>query len=81
MLNYFVSAEAEAIALTPKAPFIAAEGQIEGHERNGTRPTRAALRPALQPGHRHIRPVPPSASWRRRTSRPSPTRACRPRTT
>jgi len=32
MLNYFVSAEAEAIALTPKAPFIAAEGQIEGYE-------------------------------------------------
>lgn len=32
MLNYFVSAEAEAIALTPKAPFIAAEGQLEGHE-------------------------------------------------
>lgn len=32
MLNYFVSAEAEAIALTPKAPFVAAEGQIEGYE-------------------------------------------------
>lgn len=32
MLNYFVSAEAEAIALTPKAPFIGAEGQFEGHE-------------------------------------------------
>lgn len=32
MLNYFVSSEAEAIALAPKAPFIAAEGQIEGHE-------------------------------------------------
>lgn len=32
MLNYFVSAEAEAIALAPKAPFIAAEGQIENHE-------------------------------------------------
>lgn len=32
MLNYFVSSEAEAIALTPKAPFVAAEGQIEGHE-------------------------------------------------
>jgi hypothetical protein len=32
MLNYFVSAEAEAIALAPKAPFIAAEGQIEGYE-------------------------------------------------
>jgi hypothetical protein len=31
-LNYFVSAETEAIALAPKAPFIAAEGQIEGHE-------------------------------------------------
>lgn len=29
MLNFFVSAEAEAIALTPKAPFIAAEGQVE----------------------------------------------------
>jgi hypothetical protein len=32
MLNYFVSAEAEAIALTPKAPFIAAEGQTAGYE-------------------------------------------------
>lgn len=32
MHNYYVSAEAEAIALTPKAPFIAAEGQIEGFE-------------------------------------------------
>lgn len=32
MLNFFVSAEAEAIALAPKAPFIAAEGQLEGHE-------------------------------------------------
>lgn len=31
-LNYFVSAETEAIALAPKAPFIAAEGQIEGYE-------------------------------------------------
>lgn len=28
MYNYFVSAETEAIALAPKAPFIAAEGQI-----------------------------------------------------
>jgi hypothetical protein len=32
MLNYFVSAEAEAIALTPKAPWIATKEQIEGHE-------------------------------------------------
>lgn len=32
MLNFFVTAEAEAIALTPKAPFIAAEGQIANHK-------------------------------------------------
>lgn len=32
MLNYWTSAETEAIALAPKAPFIVAEGQIEGHE-------------------------------------------------
>jgi len=32
MLNYAVSAEAEAIALAPKSPWIIAEGQIEGHE-------------------------------------------------
>lgn len=32
MLNYWKSAETEAIALAPKAPFIAAEGQIEGYE-------------------------------------------------
>lgn len=32
MLNYFVSAETEAIALAPKAPWVMAEGQDEGHE-------------------------------------------------
>jgi CRP-like cAMP-binding protein len=32
MLNYFVSSEAEAIALAPKAPFIADVTQIEGYE-------------------------------------------------
>lgn len=32
MLNYFVSAEAEAIALAPKAPFLGTPKQIEGHE-------------------------------------------------
>lgn len=32
MLNYFVSAEAEAIALTPKAPFIGTAKQFEGYE-------------------------------------------------
>ena len=32
MLNYWASHATEAVALAPKAPFIAAEGQIEGHE-------------------------------------------------
>lgn len=32
MLNFYKSAEAEAIALAPKAPFVGAEGQFEGHE-------------------------------------------------
>lgn len=32
MLNYFVSAEAEAIALTPKAPFIGTAKQFENYE-------------------------------------------------
>jgi hypothetical protein len=30
--NYFASAETEAVALAPRAPFIMAEGQIEGYE-------------------------------------------------
>jgi len=33
MYNYWSSAETEAVALAPRAPFIAAEGQLEGHER------------------------------------------------
>jgi hypothetical protein len=32
MYNFWKSAETEAITLAPKAPFIAAEGQIEGYE-------------------------------------------------
>ncbi|HUP81269.1 MAG TPA: portal protein, partial [Pirellula sp.] len=32
MYNYWASAETEAIALAPRAPFIGAEGQFEGHE-------------------------------------------------
>lgn len=32
MYNYWASAETEMIALAPKAPFIGAEGQFEGHE-------------------------------------------------
>ena len=33
MYNYWVSAETEMIALAPRAPFVGAEGQFEGHER------------------------------------------------
>lgn len=32
MYNYWASAETEAIALAPRTPFVAAEGQIEGYE-------------------------------------------------
>jgi hypothetical protein len=32
MVNYWTSAETEAIALAPRAPFIAAEGQLEGYQ-------------------------------------------------
>ncbi|GAC1407314.1 MAG: portal protein [Candidatus Velthaea sp.] len=32
MYNYWVSAQTEMIALAPKAPYLVAEGQIEGHE-------------------------------------------------
>lgn len=32
MINYMESAKTEAIALAPKAPFIVAEGQLEGYE-------------------------------------------------
>ena len=32
MYNYWASAETEAIALAPRAPFIVAEGQLEGYE-------------------------------------------------
>ena len=33
MYNYWVTSEAELVALAPKAPFILEEGQLEGHER------------------------------------------------
>ena len=32
MYNYWISSATETIALAPKAPFVAAEGQLEGHE-------------------------------------------------
>jgi len=34
MYNYWASSETETIALAPRAPFIGAEGQFEGHENN-----------------------------------------------
>lgn len=40
MYNYMVSAQVEAIALAPKAPYLAAEGQTEGHEEWDTLNTR-----------------------------------------
>lgn len=33
MYNYWLTAQTEAIALAPKAPFIIAEGQVEGYEK------------------------------------------------
>jgi len=46
MYNYMASTEAETIALTPKAPYIIAEGQMEGYESqwaNANRATQAFL--------------------------------------
>ena len=37
MVNYWESKQTEAIALAPKAPYVAAEGQIEGHEKEWQR--------------------------------------------
>lgn len=34
MYDYWATAETEAIALAPKAPYLAAEGQLEGYERD-----------------------------------------------
>jgi Phage P22-like portal protein len=46
MYNYWASAETETIALAPKAPYVAAEGQIEGYEeqwRNANRKNYSVL--------------------------------------
>ena len=41
MLNYWESAKTETIALAPRVPYVAAEGQLEGHEQQwGTANTR-----------------------------------------
>lgn len=55
MYNYWASAQAEAIALAPKAPFIAAEGQLENYMKQwGTSNTKShttlIYRPVTQGG-------------------------------
>lgn len=60
MLNYFVSAEAEAIALAPKAPWLMAEGQDEGYEKDWeTANQRAHSRLKYKPTTLSGQPVPP----------------------
>lgn len=47
MYNYSVSAYVERVALMPKAPFVAAEGQLEGHESEWAQANTANI-PVLQ---------------------------------
>ena len=42
LYNYYRSNEAEAIGLAPKVPFIAAEGQLEGHEQEWAQANRVS---------------------------------------
>ena len=56
MYNYWITKYAEAVALAPTAPFVAAEGQIEGHEdewQNANRTVRQVLtyKPDALGGH------------------------------
>jgi len=60
MYNYWASAETEAIALAPRAPFVAAEGQIEGYEQdweNANRRNHAVLK--YKPSDVNGTPLPP----------------------
>lgn len=69
MLNFQKSAEAEAIALAPKAPFIVAEGQLEGYENDWAnanrrnyaylyyKPTTIAGQPAPPPERQNAEPA------------------------
>jgi len=47
MYNYSISAYVERVALMPKAPFVAAEGQLEGHESEWAQANTANI-PVLQ---------------------------------
>lgn len=42
MYDYYVSSEAEAIALAPKAPFVIAEGQVEGYKKQWAQANRTS---------------------------------------
>lgn len=69
MYNYWKSAETETIALAPKAPFVAAEGQLEGYEKDWAeantknhaflyyKPTTIAGQPAPPPQRQAIEPA------------------------
>lgn len=60
MYNYWATAETETIALAPKAPWIAAEGQLEGHEaawKNSNTANQAVL--TYKPTSVNGQPLPP----------------------
>ena len=59
-VNYYASAQSEAIALAPRAPYIMAEGQDEGHETEwDTANTRNHSVLHYKPVSLHGEPVPP----------------------
>lgn len=57
--NLLVSAKAEMIALTPRAPFIGAEGQFEGHPEWGTANVRNYAYLEYKPTALNGQPLPP----------------------
>lgn len=72
MYNYWASTITEKLALAPKSPFIAAEGQIEGHEEDWAQANRSNI-PVLQykaidvngnvvPAPRRVEPAPIEAA-------------------
>lgn len=58
MLNYWKSAETEAIALAPRAPWVGAEGQFEGHPEWDTANTRSHSKLEYKPTSLNGQPVP-----------------------
>ena len=64
MYNYWVTSEAELVALAPKAPYIMEEGQVEGHERQWKSANRKPMPGAALQGHQRQRPSGPAAAAR-----------------